>query len=133
MTDHPDTPEVEDYEGWHVAVSAVVGILVAAVLAWWATNFAVFYEAVPRIAPTVEGGGVGTEWIAGNTVPALDFLIALVHAMDVIMGAFILFLVFVHWAAFRRLADRMGGTAGSEERTAVADGGEVDPPGGDGQ
>ena len=76
---------------------------------------------------------VGADWVAGNTIPALDFLIALVHAADVIMGVFILFMVFLHWASFRRLAARMR-QSGAERTSGVAtDGGtdRRDPAGGE--
>lgn len=113
-------PETNDYEGWQVAVSAAVSVVVTALVVWWAQGFATFYESLFRVAPTVERGGVGTDWVVGNTIPALDFLIALVHALDVILGLFVLFLVFVHWSAFRRLAGRMR-QAG--EGTVATDGG----------
>lgn len=115
-------PAFRDYSGTHVLVSVVVSILVTALLLWWASNFAVFFERLFRIGPTVEGGGVGADWVAGNTVASLDFLVALVHAADVILGLFILFLVFVHWAAFRRLAGRMRQPGEAEERAVAADG-----------
>ena len=86
---------------------------------------AIFYEEIFRVGPTVQGGGVGTDWIVGNTILALDFLIALTHAADVIMGLAILLMLFVHWAAFRRLAARMQPPGGTEEPdTVVADGGD---------
>ncbi|WP_231753972.1 hypothetical protein [Natronomonas sp. CBA1123] len=102
-----ETPEVDGYSPISVLVSAVVGIAVALLSVWWASGFGPFYETLFRVSPTVEGGGVGSDWVAGNTIPSLDFLIALVHAADVIMGVFILFMVFLHWASFRRLAARM--------------------------
>ena len=120
-------PEVRGYAGWEVAVSALVALVVLALVVWWLSGFEVFYESLFRVGPTVEGGGVGADWTTGNTIGYLDFLIALVHAADVILGLFILFLVFVHWAAFRRLADRMTTetreTAGRETAT---DGGAVE-------
>lgn len=93
-----------------VVVSALVGLVVAGLAYWWVgwrTGSVVFFEEASRVAPTVEGGGVGTDWVVGNTVPWLDALIAIVHAADVIMGVFILIMVFIHWAAFRRLAAGM--------------------------
>lgn len=126
MSTH-DTPQVDGYAGWEVFVSAVVAVIVTALLTWWAIGFSVFYESLFRVGPTLEDGGVGADWAAGNTIPALDFLIALVHAADVILGLFVLFLVFVHWAAFRRLADRMAEHP-SVEKTAT-DGGTRDTGG----
>ncbi|WP_423750731.1 hypothetical protein [Salinirarus marinus] len=128
MSTH-DLPETKTYSRWAVLASAVGGFVVAALATWWATGNAVFYEELFRIAPTVEGGGVGTDWVAGNTVPVLDFAIALVHAADFLMGVFILFMVFVHWGAFRRLAGRMrssdvvtdGGTPADRGRPADED------------
>jgi len=102
-----ETPDVEGYSPISVLVSAVVGVAVALLSVWWASGFGPFYETLFRVSPTVEGGGVGSDWVAGNTIPSLDFLIALVHAADVIMGVFILFMVFLHWASFRRIAARM--------------------------
>lgn len=118
-----------DYEGWQVGVSAAAAVVVTAIVVWWSSGFGAFYETLFRVGPTAEGGGVGTDWVVGNTIPALDFLIALIHAMDVIMGVFILFMVVIHWAAFRRLADRMQRPGEADGRTTVADGGEA-PPGG---
>jgi hypothetical protein len=118
-----ETPEVDGYSPISVLVSAVVGIAVALLSVWWASGFGPFYETLFRVSPTVEGGGVGSDWVAGNTIPSLDFLIALVHAADVIMGVFVLFMVFLHWASFRRLAARMRHPEESESGEAVmADG-----------
>jgi len=102
-----ETPDIDGYSPISVLVSAVVGVAVALLSVWWASGFGPFYETLFRVSPTVEGGGVGSDWVAGNTIPPLDFLIALVHAADVIMGVFILFMVFLHWASFRRIAARM--------------------------
>ncbi|MFB6068786.1 MAG: hypothetical protein ABEJ90_02550 [Halobacterium sp.] len=135
MSTH-DLPETKTYSRWAIVVSAVGGFVVAALATWWATGNAVFYEELFRVAPTVEGGGVGTDWVAGNTVPILDFAIALVHAADFLMGVFVLFLVFVHWGAFRRLAARMrspderaGGVAADGGRTPA----DTEGRGGDGE
>ncbi|MDL5362120.1 hypothetical protein [Halalkalicoccus sp. NIPERK01] len=87
--------------------SAVLALALAAGSVWLIGVRAVQFEALQRVRPTVEGGGVGTGWIQGNTMPALDWLITLVHFADVIMGVFILVMVFVHWITFRRLAARM--------------------------
>ncbi|WP_224268098.1 hypothetical protein [Haloprofundus salinisoli] len=118
-------PETRDYSGLAIAVNAVIAIAVTAVVVWLASGFAFNAEALFRVGPTVEAGGIGADWRAGNTIPALDFLIAFVHAADVLMGIFILVMVFVHWGAFRRLASRMRqpGEAARYESDAVADGG----------
>ncbi|MFB6173584.1 MAG: hypothetical protein ABEI39_02985 [Halobacteriales archaeon] len=118
--------EVSTYSRTAIVASAAVSLVVTAVLAWAAAGFDVFYEDLFRVAPTVQGGGVGADWVTGNTIPALDFLIALTHAADVIMGVFILFMVFLHWASFRRLAARMRQPGESEPESAsgvAADGG----------
>lgn len=80
-----------------------------------------FYQTMLRVRPTVAGGGVGSEWVAGNTEPVLNAMIALIHFADVIMGVFIIVMVVIHWAAFRRLADRMQPPEGAE-REVAADG-----------
>lgn len=123
--------ELRGYEGWQVLVSAVAAVVVTAGLIWWVSGFATSFEALFRVGPTVSGGGVGADWVTGNTVPALDFLIALVHALDVILGLFILLLVFLHWTAFRRLADRMRRPGEVHEETVLADGGDSRPSGGE--
>ncbi|MEF8913527.1 hypothetical protein [Natronomonas sp.] len=118
-----ETPEVEGYSPISVFISALVGIAVAVLSVWWASGFGPFYETLFRVGPTVEGGGVGTDWVAGNTIPALDFLIAIIHAADVLLGVFILFLVFLHWASFRRIAARMRHPGeGKSADTVMADG-----------
>ncbi|WP_198665711.1 hypothetical protein [Haloprofundus halophilus] len=120
-------PETRDYSGLAIAVNALVAIAVTAVVVWWASGFAYNAETLFRVAPTVEAGGIGADWRAGNTIPALDFLIAFIHAADVLMGLGILVMLFVHWGAFRRLASRMrqpGETARYDsDADAVADGG----------
>lgn len=113
-----ETPDIEGYSRSAVIGSVVAGFVVAGVAVWLAARSAVFYEEMFRIAPTVGGGGVGTDWVVGNTIPALDFLIALTHAADVILGLFVLFLFFVHWSIFRQLASRM-------RQPAVTDGGDA--------
>lgn len=111
--------------GLGVVVSAIVGILVAGVSYWVVQGIGPFFEEMARIQPTVEDRGVGSDWVVGNTDPLLDALIALVHAADVIMGVFILVMVFIHWAAFRRLADRMEQPdEASTADTVAVDGGE---------
>jgi hypothetical protein len=120
-----EMPETSGYGRVPVIVSAVVGVVVSVLSVWWASGFAIFYEELFRVAPTVEGGGVGADWIVGNTVPWLDFLVALTHAADAIMGVFILFMVFLHWAAFRRLAGRMRAPDESRGAGVATDGGEA--------
>lgn len=117
-----DLPETSSYGRVQVLISAAVGIVVAFASVAWAAGNAVWYEDLFRVSPTVEAGGVGADWVAGNTIPALDFLIALVHAADVLMGIFILLMVIIHWAAFRRLASRMRQPGDTGEAVA-ADGG----------
>ena len=122
-----DFPETQHYGRVQVLVSAVIGVIVAFAAVAWAAGNALWYEDLFRVSPTVEGGGVGADWVAGNTIPALDFLIALVHAADVLMGLFILFMVFVHWAAFRRLASRMRQPGETRSEGVATDGGAPDP------
>jgi hypothetical protein len=123
MTDVEDAPEVTGYERWHVYVSAAVAIVLSFAITWYVAGFVSTVEGIFRVAPTVEGGGIGTDWLVGNTIPALDFLIALIHAADVLMGVFILVMVFVHWAAFRRLANRMRQPDSERGEALAADGG----------
>mgnify|MGYP000398039054 CR=1 FL=1 len=107
------------YRPWEVGVSALVGVAVALVAVWWANGFGVGFEQLWRVDPTVEGGGIGTDWVAGNTVESLDALIFVIHLADVVLGLFIIFLFVLHWVAFRRLAARMRAPG-----EAVTDGGE---------
>jgi hypothetical protein len=125
-----ELPETAAYSRVAILASALVGIVLA-IGSVWLTTFLLggsngsFYESLFRVGPTVQGGGVGADWTAGNTIPALDFLVALVHAADVILGIFILVLVFIHWAAFRRLASRMRRPGGEARGDRVAtDGGQ---------
>jgi amino acid transporter len=129
MTDREDLPEVNGYSRVSVLVSAVVGLAVAGLALFWAQGFRLGYESLYRVNPSVEGGGIGSDWVFGNTLPALDFLIALIHAADVIMGAFILVMVFIHWAAFQRLAGQMRDPGEDVSDAVAADGGS--PAGGD--
>lgn len=87
--------------------SLLLALVVAVGSVWLVGRLGDFFEAILRVGPTVEGGGVGADWVQGNTEPALEWLITLVHFADVIMGVFILVMVFLHWIAFRRLAARM--------------------------
>ncbi|EJN59207.1 hypothetical protein [Halogranum rubrum] len=121
-----DLPETEDYSGLSIAVNAVVALAVTALILWWASGFAVDFEALFRVQPTVEGGGIGADWVAGNNIWWLTGAIKLVHLADVVMGAFILLMVFVHWGAFRRLASQMRSpeSARATRDGAVTDGGQ---------
>ncbi|MFC4450069.1 hypothetical protein [Halorussus aquaticus] len=112
-----------------VAVAAGVAFGATAIAYLWADNWfggqELVLEGLFRIAPTVSGGGVGTDWVVGNTVPVLDAAIAITHAADAIMGVFILVMVFIHWAAFRQLSERMRRPADRRTGDTVAtDGGE---------
>ena len=114
-----------------VVVSAIGGLVVAIVSVWavsvlWGASGAVLWEQLFRVGPTIEGGGIGTDWVNGNTIPALDFLIAITHAADVILGVFILVLVFIHWASFRRLAEQMREPTQGRGEGVAADGGTVE-------
>ncbi|KZX49393.1 hypothetical protein [Haloarcula sp. K1] len=131
MTDRDDLPEVNGYSRVSVLISTVVGLAVAGLALFWAQGFRLGYESLYRVNPSVEGGGIGSDWVFGNTIPALDFLIALIHAADVIMGAFILVMVFIHWAAFQRLAGKMREPGEDVGEAVAADGGS--PARGDGQ
>jgi hypothetical protein len=128
-----ELPETSGYGRVQVLISAAVGVIAAFVSVAWAAGNAVWYEDLFRVSPTVQGGGVGSDWIAGNTIPALDFLIAFVHAADVLMGIFILIMVLIHWAAFRRLASRMQQPGEDSGREVVADGGTEGDDGGEHQ
>ncbi|MFC6717706.1 hypothetical protein ACFQGT_08705 [Natrialbaceae archaeon GCM10025810] len=100
-------------------ISALIALAVAIGSVAVVTRFAPFFEAVMRVRPTVEGGGVGADWVAGNTDAVLNAAIAIVHFVDVLMGIFLILMVVIHWAAFRRLADRMQPPA--ERRASTAD------------
>ena len=123
MTEVEDAPEVTGYERWHVYVSTAVAIVLSFAITWYVSGLVSSVENIFRVSPTVQGRGIGTDWLVGNTIPALDFLIALIHAADVLMGVFILVMVFVHWAAFRRLAGRMRQPGGEGADALAADGG----------
>ncbi|WP_049935894.1 hypothetical protein [Haloplanus natans] len=126
MSYQEDLPETSGYSKVSVVISAIVGLALAVVSVWWAAGTAVFYEGLFRVSPTVAGGGIGTDWVVGNTVPWLDFLVALVHAADVLMGVFILLMVFIHWAAFRRLAGQMQRPGEGTTEAVATDGGETE-------
>jgi hypothetical protein len=126
MSYQEDLPETSGYSKVSVVISAIVGLALAVVSVWWAAGTAVFYEGLFRVSPTVAGGGIGTDWVVGNTVPWLDFLVALIHAADVLMGLFILLMVFIHWAAFRRLAGQMQQPGEGTTEAVATDGGETE-------
>ncbi|SEV85023.1 hypothetical protein [Natrinema salifodinae] len=122
-------------------VSAIVGLVLAVGSIALVSGRGPFFEDLLRVRPSVEGGGVGADWVVGNTEPALEIAIAVVHFADVIMGIFILLMVFIHWAAFRRLAARMrppGAPTRGRDAAAATDGGapsgdaEPNPEPGDG-
>ena len=108
---------------WISAVFAtVLSVGSIALVSGWAP----FFEELLRVRPTVEGGGIGADWLIGNTEPILELLIVLVHFADVVLGIFILVMVFLHWAAFRRLAARMQppeARTQTQETAAATDGG----------
>lgn len=87
--------------------SAVLALVLSVASVWLIGVRAIHFEALNRVSPTVEGGGIGAAWVQGNTLPALDWMITIVHFADVIMGVGILVMLFIHWIAFRRLAARM--------------------------
>jgi hypothetical protein len=126
MSYQDDLPETSGYSKVSVVISAIVGLALAVVSVWWAAGTAVFYEGLFRVSPTVAGGGIGTDWVVGNTVPWLDFLVAIIHAADVLMGLFILLMVFIHWAAFRRLAGQMQQPGEGTTEAVATDGGEAE-------
>lgn len=111
-------------------ISLAFGVALAIGSAAIVSGRAPFFEDLLRVRPTVEGGGIGAGWVVGNTEPMLEWLIVLVHFADVVMGIFILVIVFIHWAAFRRLAARMrppGGTSREPDPAAATDGGSREP------
>ncbi|WP_129112837.1 hypothetical protein [Halegenticoccus tardaugens] len=110
-------------DGVAFAASAVAAIALGVGSVLFVGERAVVTEGLMRVRPTVEGGGVGAGWVAGVTNEALGFLIKAVHAADAVMGVFILVMVFVHWAAFHRLADRMQPPEGSRTGATGDDGG----------
>jgi hypothetical protein len=118
-------------EGLAVLVSTVVGFVVAFASIWVVNGLESDFETLYRVNPTVEGGGVGTDFVAGNTDPTLDALIVAIHAIDVVMGVFILLILFIHWAAFRRLGARMQPPKKAGADGVAADGGEARTDGGD--
>ena len=120
-------------DGVALAVSLLFGFALAVGSVLLVTWLDPAFEGLLRIHPTDPGGGVGAGWTAGNADFWLDLLITLVHLADVVMGIFILVMVFVHWAAFRRLAARMQPPGGHprDRRTPATDGGSPDVSGAD--
>lgn len=118
------------YSGTVVAVNAVISVAVALGLIWVVNGFNIFYERLDRVSPTVEGGGIGSAFDKANEMELLVFMVEAIHAIDVIMGLFILLMVFIHWGAFRRLAGRMRQSGDSR---AVTDGGAAADEGGESQ
>jgi hypothetical protein len=90
-----------------IAVNAVVSVVVALGLVWVVNGFDIFYEELFRVQPTVEGGGIGANWVTGNEIGWMKIMVDAIHLVDILMGLFILLMVFIHWGAFRRLASRM--------------------------
>ncbi|MFB6129162.1 MAG: hypothetical protein ABEJ47_05290 [Halorhabdus sp.] len=113
-----------------VVISAIIGIVVATGLVWYVSG-GPFFELLPRIEPTLAGGGVGADWSTGRAAPLYTWLLWLTKAAVAVAGLAILYMVLMHWAAFRRLAARMQsrGAAGSGE--TAADGGRPVDDGGD--
>jgi len=109
-----------------IAVNAVVSTIIALALVWVVNGYNIFYERLPRVQPTVEGGGIGANWVAGNQDFWLGLMIDAIHLIDIVMGVFILLMVFIHWAAFRRLAARMQGPGEERSEAVATDGGETE-------
>ena len=108
--------------------SLVLSLVIAVGSVWLIGVRAVHFEALDRVRPTIGADGVGAGWIQGNTDPVLEWAITLIHLADVVMGVFILVMVFIHWIAFRRLAARMRPPDAPRRTDAVAtDGGERSP------
>jgi len=111
-----------------IAVCAVIGVVVATGLVWYVSG-GPFFEALPRIIPTVEGGGVGADWSTGRAAPAFTWLVLLTKAAVAVAGLTILYMVLMHWMAFRRLAARMQSPGGGGQ--VSTDGGRPVDEGGD--
>ncbi|MFW5938884.1 MAG: hypothetical protein ACOCQU_00360 [Halolamina sp.] len=124
MSNSPAENGASSYSGTIVAVNAVIAVAVSLGAVWVVNGFNVFYERLDRVSPTVEGGGIGTAFAEGNEIGWLVFMVEAIHAIDVLMGLFILVMVFVHWGAFRRLASRMRQPG---ESRAMPDGGASTP------
>ena len=125
MSENNDNSGLSDTVAFYA--SAVFGLALATVSVWFFNQQAVLVEALQRVNPTLSGGGVGAGWEYGIGVTTLNLAIELIHLADIVLGLFILVMVFVHWAAFHRLADRMQPPAGTETTSgeaAATDGGE---------
>lgn len=109
-------------------ISAAFGLALAVSSTWFVGEQMVWYEALNRVRPTVSGGGVGAGWEAGLEQVVLNAAIDLIHFADLVMGAFILVVMFTHWAAFHRLGSRMKPPASqrTDPDPTIADGGEGD-------
>lgn len=106
-------------------ISVAFGTILAVGSIALVSGTAPLFEELLRVRPTVADGGIGAGWVVGNTDAILDAAIWLVHLADVVMGIFILLIVFIHWAVFRRLATRMQPPGGAQRRetAAATDGG----------
>lgn len=131
MSDESDEASAGGSVRVRVAVSAVIGFVVATGLVWYVSG-GPFFELLPRIEPTLAGGGVGADWSTGRAAPVYTWLVWVTKAAVAIGGLTILYMVLMHWMAFRRLAARMQspGGGGTEVSTdggrRVDDGGETE-------
>lgn len=107
-------------------ISAVFGLVLAVGSIWFVGEQGVWFEALQRVRPTVAGGGVGSSWEAGVEMFVLNAAIDIIHLADIVMGIFILLVLFVHWGAFHRLGSRMKPPASQDPDPTIADGGEGD-------
>lgn len=122
-TINPEETSSTGYSTLAVVISAIAGI-VAAVGSYLLVKIpGTVTENLYRVQPTVEHRGVGSDWVVSNSDPLLNAMITLIHVADVIMGLFILMIVFINWAAFRRLADRMRQPHEADRRATATDGG----------
>ncbi|MFQ3320123.1 MAG: hypothetical protein ACI8UR_000475 [Natronomonas sp.] len=115
-------------------VSVVFGLALATGSVWYVGQQGIWFEALQRVRPALAGGGVGADWEYGIEIALLNGLIELIHIADILLGIFILLLVFVHWAAFHRLAAQMQPPEGEQTASepTIADGG-TPSDGGDGE
>jgi hypothetical protein len=107
MSNTPADTGAQSYSRSVVAVNALISVVVSLGLVWIVSGFDIFYEQLFRVQPTVEGGGIGANWVAGNEIGWLKIMVDAIHLLDILMGLFILLMVVIHWGAFRRLASRM--------------------------
>ncbi|MGZ0746910.1 MULTISPECIES: hypothetical protein [unclassified Haloparvum] len=125
MSESTDNGGVSDRIAFYGSV--VFGLALATGSVWFFNQKMVLVEALQRVHPTVSGGGVGAAWEYGIGVESLNLAIKLLHIADIVLGFFILVMVFIHWASFHRLAAQMKPPAGSEAASsdaAATDGGE---------